>query len=320
MLTVDVTYYGTQSTGSVVTPLDASPDATADVSTTTTSIDADSGQLPPVILNPDNLEVEYDESRGAFVSEWSREITPVPDGVNREVVVTLDIGTDEPVTVVVERDDTGDGTVDTRSEEYDAGYGLVTSLTLDAVEESYYRVVFPDYARDDDVSAVRVALTWPNRDRLRDNWPLAGVDTEDGYVGDILDVYASLLYDLDARIDEEHDNRFLETANDGVLDSQATPLGLNRQDAELDSELRYRIGVEYAIGVSEGTLHSLEAVLVRLFEDPTTVSLDVKQDEPVLTVTDPQAQIDPTPYDTPTVERKIERTISSSYSVELTTT
>jgi len=85
------------------------------VSPTTATSDTPTG-LKPVVLNPENLGVTFDRERSVFVSNWFEETTPVADGVHTDVVVTSELRSDDPLTVVIERDDTGDGRVDARSE------------------------------------------------------------------------------------------------------------------------------------------------------------------------------------------------------------
>lgn len=266
------------------------------------------------ILNPRNLQTTYDESRSAFVSEWFEETAVVPEDAIETVVVTADLRSDNPITVYAERDDTGDGIVDDRSKTYETGHGYVEPLQdIEAVEGSRYRIVFPNYSRDDDVTAVRLALTWDNEEEIRDEWPLQGIDTNSGFVGDVLSTYASALHSFDTRIDEEYDNRFLNTASGPVLDTHGAPVGINRRSAEQDDDLRYRIGVEYAIYLSDGTLSSTEAVLERLFDTPSDVTWDLVDNQPTVTI--PEALVDSTTFAQSTIESKLEQAMPSSYGL-----
>jgi len=286
---------------------------------------ATSEAIPPVILEPRNLTVYYDEQASEFRSEWFPK--RVPDDGERCVCLTAAFranSSPDAFEVIVERDDTGDGQPDGQTRRLEVapqtGITLLTESNTDFefADDARYRVRFPSYAQPDVVTQFHLALAIDSRQRLKDAWPLAAVDTADPAVTDLLNVLGTSLTRETARIDETYDEHFVGTASGQRLEAHAEEVGLNRRGGETDRELRIRVQVAKVAATTSTTLDEFARALQVIFGSAAqTATVDAVAGEAAVEVTIPEAALEATPLGAGTVENLLQSTTSIGEGVRV---
>jgi len=291
--------------------------------------------LTPTVLDPQNIDVRYNKARGAWESAWIP--TDTFDSARDQLVAVVALrDTASDVSVVIERDTTGDKTPDLHSELLTVGLPEEIARADPVGERGSYRLVFPRYSQFDVVDRLNVALTVDNTERLIDNIPYQflrndirseNVDGSDD-IQPLIDALGTTLDRIDATIDSVYDNRFVTSARGGALNNLGRPVGVQRQDIgnperaddrESDDRLRKRVQAARALVGLDSTTPSVSQLLSVLFPDAVTaITYETPPDEPVLDVTIPTNAIDRNPLSKNDITDILNESVSASYPVTVT--
>jgi len=292
----------------------------------------DDGSFSPVILDPKNVDVRYNKSRGVFESSWLP--TDTFNDSRDQLLAVVSIADDgDDVTVVIERDLNGDETADIHSNKLTVNRTTEIARADPQGESGRYRLVFPQYNQTDVVEQLNVAITYDNTERLIENIPYQFLrndirsDNADG--SDDIEPLISALGDtldlIDASIDAVYDNRFVQSARGQSLNKLGRPVGIHRRDVgntersddlESDERLRKRVLAARGLVGLDTTTPSFSQLLALLFPDGKTgITIDVLDSEPVAAVTIPQNVIERHPLTVSEVEHILEDGNTSSYGV-----
>jgi len=315
-----ITVLGVNRTSAGATPVAASDlDAQYSATPVAASTTATPQAIPPVILQPRNLSVVYDEQAKEFRSNWFPK--RVPSEGERCLCLTAAFReniTPDPIEVIVERDDDGDNQPDGATRRLEVGPQTgITLLSESATdfafrEDARYRVRFPSYAQADVVTRAHLAVTIDARDRLKEAWPLEIVSAYEEPLTDVFDVLGTSLTREAARVDEEYDQTFIATASGQELEQHAREIGLNRRVAETDRELRIRTQVTKAAATTSATPDELAQAL-RIIFGPAAQSVSVRDatGKAAIVVTIPKPITD----ETPLTPAQIEDLLQSATSI-----
>jgi hypothetical protein len=293
------------------------------------------GDFNPVVLDPQNISVRYNQQREAWESAWIP--TDTFDSARDQLVAVVNLRADsDPVEVVIERDTTGDKTPDLHSEILTIGLPEEIARADPVGERGSYRLVFPRYNQFDVVDRLNVALTVDNTERLIDNIPhqflrndirSENVDGSDD-IQPLIDALGITLDRIDATIDSVYDNRFVESARGGALNNLGRPVGVQRRDIgnpqraddrESDDRLRKRVQAARALVGLDSTTPSVSQLLSVLFPDAVTaITYATVPDEPVLDVTIPTNAIDRNPLTESEITNILNDCVAASYRVTVT--
>ena len=295
----------------------------------------DEGLFHPTILDPQNVNVEYNRSKEVFESTWIP--TDTFNQSRDQLVAVLSLDQDaKPVNVVIERDLSGDKTADVHSDILTISEDVEIARASPTGERGEYRLVFPTYNQTDVVRRLNIALTYDNTERLIENIPyqfLRNDISKDNFEGgdDIQSLITALgdtLDRIDATIDSVYDNRFVESARGTSLNKLGEPVGIQRRDIgnpersddlESDERLRKRVLAAKALVGLDTTSPSFTQLLAVLFPRATTaISIAVATDEPKAEVTIPTNVVSRSPLNSTEIEDILEDGVASSYDVTVT--
>lgn len=296
--------------------------------TSTKSVSAVTGTkaISSVSLSPENLSIRFNESAGEFQSNWFTKETPLEETGELVIVGTFRREQDEPVDIVVERDDGGDGLPDITSEiqTLNDENHILTISEGDRGEDiakkgARYRLRFPNYTQSDAIERLTLALGWNNEREFQGQWQLDSVDTKEQPTNALIAVLISENYRLDSTLDEVFKQQHIESSTDSSLDLLSKEVGAERKSRENDEHLRKRTLSKSATQTFSTTGSDVSDLVGLIFDERgEEISLGVLKNEPVLTVEVPQTVMDAHILSQTEVENLLNDGVASSYNVSIT--
>jgi len=350
-----VPFFGMKTTDETVSTSELQPVSKSEMSMGTTDPTVGpTGPFVPVILDPQNINVEYNQSRGLWESSWMPTDTFDDERDQLVAVLSLQEGAD-PVDVVIERDTDGDNSPDLHS----------NVLTIDANQEiayaepegqrGFYRLIFPQYNQTDVVDRLNVAITYDNTERLIENIPYqflqndirsenidsassdddasrtSSAKTSDGSddISPLIEALGTTLDRIDATIDAVYDNRFVESARGDSLNKLGRPVGVQRRDIgnpersddlEGDQRLRKRVAAAKALVGLDTTSPSFSQLLKLLFPQAVTaIDINAVADKPEAEVVIPTNTVNRNPLNVSEIQTILSDAVASSYNIQVNT-
>jgi|APHM01.1.fsa_nt_gi hypothetical protein len=317
------------SSDRIQTPgLDPTSESTLDIGQSQSpTIDAVNA-FNPVILDANNVNIQYDRERKVFVSAWIP--TTTFDDERDQLIAAVDTtDTADDVTIVFERDVDGDGNAELYTDPYriDSDIGFVRADPTG--EPGRYRLVFPQYNQDNVVENINIALTYDNTQRLIENIPYEFIEADADGDTDLdkwVATFGTALDRFDILFDTVYDNQFVQTARGQGLTDLGTAIGVERRDIdnperaddlESDARLRKRIAVARTLVGQSTTAPSFGQVLSILYPDAIgNISIEVDDTEPIAIISIPRTAIRRSPLDAQTTIDILNQVTASSYTVE----
>ncbi len=295
-----------------------------------------SGQFVPTILDPQNVNVEYNTSRELWESSWMP--TDTFNEERDQLVAVMSLQDDaDPVDVVIERDTDGDNSPDLHSDVLTIDSNQQIAYAEPEGDRGTYRLIFPTYNQTDVVSRLNVAITYDNTERLIENIPLQflrndirseNVDGSDD-ITPLVEALGTTLDRIDASIDAVYDNRFVESARGKSLDKLGKPVGIQRRDIgnpersddlEGDQRLRKRVAAAKALVGLDTTNPSFSQLLKLLFPQAVTaIEINTVTDKPEVEVVIPTNTVDRNPLNKSEIQDILSDSVASSYNVQVST-
>lgn len=328
LLSGDVTYISVKPTSAATNQQKLNANTTADAITQSTSSVTVTKQINPISLSPENLYVQFNENSGEFQSNWFEKETPLEETGELVIVGKFRRERDEPVQVVIERDDTGDEVPNATSE--------VKTLSSDshilriqtdtkgnplAKNAANYRIRFPGYTQSDAIERVTLALGWNNVGKFNAEWDLGSIDTKEQPTAALIALLLSENSRLDATIDEVFKQQHIESATDSSLDLLSKEVGAERKKRENDEHLRKRVLSRSATRTFSTTGSDVSDLVGLIFDERgEDITIGVLPDKPVLEVTAPQSVVDEHILTQSEIEELLNDGVASSYNAVVTTT
>jgi len=333
-----VPFVGMKTTSTDTTSTDGlQPTSKSDMSMgTTTPTVGTAGSFAPVILDPQNINVEYNTTREVWESAWIPTDTFDPQRDQLLVVMAVDEGTD-PIDVVIERDLSGDETADVHTDILTVTEDTQIARAEPQGERGSYRLVFPTYNQTDVVDRLNVALTYDNTERLIENIPYQFLrndirsDNLDGSddIEPLIEALGTTLDRIDATVDSLYDNLFAESARGQSLNKIGKPLGIQRRDIgnpersddlEGDQRLRKRVVAAKALVGLDTTNPSFSQLLGILFPDAVTaIDINAVSGKPAVEVVIPTNTVDRNPLNTTEIQDILRDAVAAEQTVNVTT-
>jgi len=327
ILAGSVTYVGINPTSATTSTEILDSNTEADTSTIPATAKTTTQALNPVTLSPENIHIEYNESQQEFQSKWFEKNTPLDEAGELVVVGTFRNQTFEPVDLIVERDETGDETPDSKSDLKtldDDNHILRIDETENGEEIAQvgatYRLRFPNYDQTDALDLFTMALGWPNQDQFNEEWDISPVSTESQPAKALVAIMLSENYRFDATLDEIFDSQHIESSNDKSLEYLAKEVGTSRRENENDLHLRKRVLAKSATRTFSSAGQDVTDLIGLIFEDQSgKVGVGVATGEPVLEIEVPTTVMENHILTAAEAEDLIDEAVSSSYNAKVTT-
>jgi hypothetical protein len=327
LLSGSVTRVSINPAVSVTTERELDSTTTADAITTATSVVTSTKQITPISLSPENLYVQFNEESSEFQSTWFEKETPLEETGELVIVGKFRRERDEPVQVVVERDDTGNKTPNATSE--------VKTLSSDthilriqtdtkgnplAKNAANYRIRFPGYTQSNAIERLTLALGWNNVGKFNAEWDLRSIDTKEQPTAALIALLLTENSRLDATVDEVFKQQHIESATDSSLDLLSKEVGAERKKRENDEHLRKRVLSRSATRTFSTTGSDVSDLVGLIFDERGgEITIGVLPDKPVLQVTAPQTVVDEHILTQSEIEELLNDGVSSSYNAVVTT-
>jgi len=332
-----VPFFGMKTTDETVSTSELQPVSKSEMSMGTTNPTVGpTGSFVPVILDPQNINVEYNQSRGLWESSWMPTDTFDDERDQLVAVLSLQDGAD-PVDVVIERDTDGDNSPDLHSDVLTIDANQQIAYAEPEGQRGSYRLIFPQYNQTDVVSRLNVAITFDNTKRLIENIPYQflrndirseNIDNADD-ISSLIEALGTTLDRIDATIDAVYDNRFVESARGDSLNKLGRPVGVYRRDIgnpersddlEGDQRLRKRVAAAKALVGLDTTSPSFSQLLKLLFPQAVTaIEINPVGDKPEAEVVIPTNTVERNPLNVSEIQTILSDAVSSSYNVQVTT-
>lgn len=323
-----ITYVSIQPTLLQTSSKTLNSKTTANINTNATSSVTGNKLFKSVSLSPENFYVQFNEKKNEFQSTWFEKETPLEETGELVIVGKFRRERDEPVQVVIERDDTGNEVPNATSE--------IKTLSSDthilriqtdtkgnplAKNAANYRIRFPGYTQSDAIERLTLALGWNNVGKFNAEWDLRSIDTKEQPTAALIALLLSENSRLDATIDEVFKQQHIESATDSSLDLLSKEVGAERKKRENDEHLRKRVLSRSATRTFSTTGSDVSDLVGLIFDERgEDITIGVLPDKPVLEVTAPQSVVDEHILTQSEIEELLNDGVASSYNAVVTTT
>lgn len=155
-------------------------------------------------------------------------------------------------------------------------------------------------------------------ERITEHWPNPAVRIKDGGpLEDLLFALARALSHADLDIESIYHSAYLDLAEGLSLDLYGEVVNVRRRDGERDPSYRVRVKAGYARALSDTTIEVFGRVLLNVLDTgPENVTLDVKQNEPVVLIQTEEDVLDATPLDREEILDLLNGAVPAGHSVD----